>query len=324
MAEMTFIQALNTALREEMRRDPRVFVMGEDVQAGTFGVTAGLVAEFGPERVRDTPISEAGFTGLGIGAAMVGYRPYVDLTIASFCYVAMDQLVNQAAKNRFLFGGQARIPAVFRFVEFSRSNAAAQHTDRPHALFMGIPGLKIVAPQTPADAKGLLKTAIRDDDPVILFDDSTLWTRRGTVPDGDYTVPLGQASIAREGSDVTVVAVMTLYHALAAADELAKEGVSVEVIDPRTLVPLDEEAILASVAKTGRLVVVDTAHRTCSAASEIAALVAERGFHTLKAPIKRVCTPDIHIPYSPPLERKMYPDKDKIAAAVQSTLSATP
>jgi pyruvate dehydrogenase E1 component beta subunit len=323
MAEMTFIQALNSALHEEMRRDERVFVMGEDVQAGTFGVTAGLVDEFGPERVRNTPISEAGFTGLGVGAAMVGFRPYVDLTIASFCYVAMDQLVNQAAKNRFLFGGQAKIPAVFRFVEFSRSNAAAQHTDRPHALFMGIPGLKVISPQTPADAKGLLKTAIRDDDPVILFDDSTLWTRRGPVPDGDYTVPLGRASIAREGSDVTVVAVLTLYHALAAADELAKEGISVEVIDPRTLVPLDDELILASVAKTGRLVVVDTAHRTCSAASEIAALVAERGFHALKAPIKRVCTPDIHIPYSPPIERLMYPDKDKIAAAVRATLNGT-
>lgn len=322
MPEMTFIQALRTALGEEMRRDPQVFILGEDVRAGTFGVTTGLVDEFGPERVRNTPISEAGFTGLAIGAAMVGYRPYVELTIASFCYVAMDMIVNQAAKNRFLFGGQAKVPAVFRFVEFSRSYAAAQHTDRPHPLFMAIPGLKVVAPATPRDAKGLLKAAIRDDDPVVLFDDTTFWTRRGEVPEGDYTIPIGQASIAREGRDVTLVAFFTLYPALAAADELEKEGISVEVIDPRTLVPLDAETILASVAKTGRLVVSDMAHRTCSAASEVAALVAERGFPSLKAPIKRVCTPDVHIPYSPPLERQVYPDKDKIVAAVRAVLSA--
>ncbi|MBI4505609.1 MAG: alpha-ketoacid dehydrogenase subunit beta [Chloroflexi bacterium] len=319
---MTFIQALRAALSEEMRRDPQVFVMGEDVRAGTFAVTTGLVDEFGPERVRNTPISEAGFTGLAVGAAMIGYRPYVELTIASFCYVAMDMIVNQAAKNRFLFGGQAKVPAVFRFVEFSRSYAAAQHTDRPHSLFMAIPGLKIIAPTTPRDAKGLLKTAIRDDDPAVMFDDSTFWTRRGEVPEGDYTIPIGRASIAREGRDVTLVAIFTLYPALAAAEELEKEGVSVEVIDPLTLVPLDTETILASVAKTGRLVVSDMAHRTCSAASEVAALVAERGFRSLRAPIRRVCTPDVHIPYSPPLERQIYPDKDKLVAAVRDVLSA--
>lgn len=321
MHEVTYLQAIYEAQREEMRRDPRVFIMGEDVVLNMFGTTAGFVEEFGEERVRDTPISEAGFTGVGVGSALVGMRPVVDYSIASFMYVAMDQLISMAAKCTYMYGGQAKVPIVFRAGMFYGGSNAAQHSDRPHPMFMNIPGFKIIMPSTPYDVKGLLKSAIRDDDPVICFEDDTLWFSKGSIPDEEYTIPLGKAEIKREGKDVTVVGIaggVTL--ALAAADELANAGISIEVIDPRTLVPLDKNLILQSVSKTGRLVVVDPAHKTCSAASEISAIVAEESFWNLKAPIQRVATADVQIPFSPALEPLLYPSKEKIVAAVQKTL----
>lgn len=319
---MTHLRAMTEGLVEEMERDPSIFVMGQDVEVGTFGLTMGLLERFGPERIRNTPISEAAEVGAAVGAAMCGMRPWVELNLSTFAYPAMDQLVNQVAKNRFLFGGQARLPLVIHMVSYYRSLSAAQHTDRPHPLFMNIPGFKIVHPTNPEDAKGLLKTALRDDDPVLFFDDMSVQTKRGPVPEGDYTVPLGKARIARAGGDVTLVAFFAVPQALEAAAVLAEDGIEVEIIDPRTLVPLDEEAILASVARTGRLVVVDMAHRTCSAASEVAALVAQRGFHHLKAPIERVATPMIHVPFAPNLEQELFPDRDKIVRAVRSVATA--
>lgn len=321
---ITYMRALNTALHDEMARDPDIFVMGEDVRAGTFGLTAGLHAEFGDARVLDTPISEGAIVGAAVGAAMSGMRPFADMSIATFSYVAMDQLVNQAAKNRFLFGAQASIPAVFHFVQFHRSYSGAQHTDRPHGIFMGIPGFKVVAPSTPGDAKGLITSALRDEDPVIIFTDMTAWSRREAVPVGEHVVPIGQAHVANHGDDVTLVAIFTLHECLKAAAALAEEGISVEVIDPRTLAPLDTETILDSVARTGRLVVADIAHPTCSAAAEVMALASEQVFWSLTAPMKRVCTPAIHIPHSPPLEAQLFPTAESIAAAVRTLVDARP
>ena len=321
MREIYFLDAIGEAQREEMRRDSRVFIMGEDIAAGMYGSTAGFLAEFGPERVRNTPLSEAGFTGAAAGAAMVGMRPIVDYTIASFIYVAMDQLVSIAAKATYMYGGQTQVPVVFRAGLFFGGSNAAQHSDRPYSMLMNIPGIKIILPSTPYDAKGLLKTAIRDNDPVFCFEDGLLWTAKGPVPEEEYLIPLGVADVKREGTDVTVVALASrVQEALTAADQLAGQGVSVEVIDPRSLVPLDTETILKSVNKTGRLVVVDEAHRTCGAAAEIAAIVAEKGFWDLKAPIRRLTVPDTHIPFSPPLEQQLYPTAPKIAAAVQDVL----
>ena len=322
MREITYLQAIYEAQREEMQRDERVFIIGEDSEASFFGTTAGFLEEFGPKRVRNTPLSENGFIGAAAGAALVGARPIVDVTIASFLYVAMDQLISIVSKATYMYGGQARVPMVIRAAMFYGGNNAAQHSDRPHPIFMNMPGFKIIAPSTPGDMKGLLKSAVRDDDPVLSFEDGTLWASKGPVADdGDYLVPLGRADIKRPGSDVTVVAIGgTVLHALAAAAELEAGGVSVEVVDPRTLVPLDTAAILGSVEKTGRLVVADPAHRTCSAASEIAAMVAEEGFWSLKAPIQRVTTPPVHVPYSPALEPQMYPTRDKIVDAVRRTL----
>ena len=322
MREITYLQAIYEAQHEEMQRDQRVFIIGEDIEASFFGTTAGFLEEFGAKRVRNTPLSENGFIGAAAGAAMVGARPIVDVTIASFLYVAMDQLISIVSKATYMYGGQARVPMVIRAAMFYGGNNAAQHSDRPHPIFMNMPGFKIIAPSTPGDMKGLLKSAVRDDDPVLSFEDGTLWASKGSVPeDGDYLVPLGQADIKRPGNDVTVVAIGgTVLHALAAAAELETGGVSVEVVDPRTLVPLDTATILGSVEKTGRLVVADPAHRTCSAASEIAAVVAEDGFWNLKAPIQRVTTPPVHVPYSPALEPQMYPTREKIVSAVRRTL----
>jgi acetoin:2,6-dichlorophenolindophenol oxidoreductase subunit beta len=322
MREITYLQAIYEAQHEEMQRDERVFIIGEDIEASFFGTTAGFLEEFGAKRVRNTPLSENGFIGAAAGAAMVGARPIVDVTIASFLYVAMDQLISIVSKATYMYGGQARVPMVIRAAMFYGGNNAAQHSDRPHPIFMNMPGFKIIVPSTPGDMKGLLKSAVRDDDPVLSFEDGTLWASKGSVPeDGDYLVPLGQADIKRPGNDVTVVAIGgTVLHALAAAAELEAGGVSVEVVDPRTLVPLDTATILGSVEKTGRLVVADPAHRTCSAASEIAAVVAEDGFWSLKAPIQRVTTPPVHVPYSPALEPQMYPTREKIVSAVRRTL----
>jgi pyruvate/2-oxoglutarate/acetoin dehydrogenase E1 component len=317
-----FLHALIEAIKEEMRRDERVFVMGEDVESPLFwGPTGTFREEFGPGRVRNTPMSEAAFVGAGIGAAMTGLRPVVEITVASFLYMAFDQIVSMGAKSRFMFGGQARIPMVIRATSMYGRGLAAQHSDRPYPAFMGVPGLKIVAPTTAADAKGLMKSAVRDDDLVLFFEDVNLHGQRGEVPADDRLVPLGLAEVRREGKDVTVVGVSgAMLPALAAAEALAAEGVSVEVVDARTLAPLDTCTILESVAKTGRLVVVDPAHRVCSVASEIAATAAEEAFDRLRAPVLRVTTPQVPIPFSPALERGLYPSADKVASAVRRTL----
>ena len=326
MARKSFLEAIRDAQFEEMTRDSRVFMMGEDHTSNLFGATTGFVESFGRERVRDTPISEAGFIGAAAGAAMVGMRPIVDLTIASFIYPAMDQLVSIVSKSRYLYGGQARLPLVLRLSMFYGNSTAAQHSDRPYPMLMGVPGLKIIVPSSALDVKGLLKSAVRDDDPVLCFEDAGLWSSKMEIPEGeDLLLPLGKAAVRREGRDVTVVALAAcVAQALAAAAELAGEDVSVEVIDPRTLVPLDAQTILRSVRKTGRLVAVDPAHRTCSAASEIAAIVAEQAFDALRAPVLRVTTPDTHIPFSPPLEARLFPSKARIVEAIRAVVDRDP
>ena len=318
--EITFTQALNEAMREEMRRDERVFIMGEDIQTGVYGVSAGLFAEFGGERVRDCPLSENAFCGAAVGAAAVGMRPVVE-TAACFMWVAMDSLVSQAAKMRYMFGGQVALPIVYRASLYYGGSMAAHHSDRSHPIFMNVPGLKVIYPSNAYDGKGLLKAAIREDDPVIFCEDRTVLSARAFVPEEEYIIPLGVADIKREGTDVTIVAIGGMVpRALEAAEKLAQEGVSAEVLDPRSLVPLDKGAILDSVAKTGRLVVVDVAHKTCSAASEIAAIVVMEGFWSLKAPIQRLATANVHIPFSTALEPLCYPTVESIAQAVRTTL----
>ena len=317
MPRITYMEAVMQAIREELRADSRVFVLGEDVQSGLYG-DMGL-EEFGPERVRNTPISEAGFFGAAIGAALTGMHPVIEAGCATFLYSAMDQLVSQAAKSRYMFGGQASVPVVVRASVMYTAASAAHHSDRPWGLFAQIPGFKIIVPTTPYDAKGLLKAAMRDGNPVLCFEDGTLKGRRGEVPEGDYTVPIGKADIKRVGTDVTVVAVAaSVHHSLTAAQQLEAADISTEVIDVRTVVPLDETTILESVAKTGRLVVVDPAPRMCGVAAEVAALVAEQAFDRLKAPIVRLTAPNIPVPFSPTLERLMYPTADAVAAAIRT------
>jgi len=321
MPKANYIRAMRDAMAEEMRRDPTVFLMGEDVRFNMYGSSGGLLEEFGEDRVLDTPASEAGFVGAAAGAAMVGMRPIVDITIAPFVYPAADQIISIIAKSRYLYGGQARVPVVLRCCMLYNGASAAQHSDRPYPMFMNVPGLKIIAPSDAYDAKGLMKAAVRDDDPVMCFEDTTVWGRSMEIPDEEYLIPIGKAAVKREGKDITIFAVAgAVPLAIAAADKLAGEGIDAEVIDPRTLKPLDTAAILASVAKTGRLVVVDPAHRTCSVASEVSAIVAEHGFHYLKAPILRVTTPDIHIPFSPVMEKGLYPTTDRIAEAVRRSM----
>jgi pyruvate/2-oxoglutarate/acetoin dehydrogenase E1 component len=323
MREILYVQAINEALREEMRRDPTVFLMGEDVQTGAFGTTGGLVDEFGAERVRNTPITESGFVGAAVGAALAGMRPIAEFLIASFIWVAMDQLVNQAAKMRYMSGGQAKLPITYRALYGVLGSAAAQHSQSPHAMLLNCPGIKLVLPSTPYDVKGLLKTAIRDDNPVLFFEHGALGGLKGEVPEEEYTIPFGVADVKRQGTDVTVVAFgMMVHKALAAAEELAKDGLSVEVIDPRTLVPLDKKTILASVKKTGRLVTVDEGNKQGGAGNEVVGAVVEDGdtFGALKAPIQRVAAPDVPIPFSPPLEKFVIPDEGKVAAAVKQVM----
>ena len=318
--QITLTQALNEAMREEMRRDERVFIMGEDIQTGVYGASAGLANDFGMERVRDCPLSENAFFGAAVGAAAVGTRPIVE---SAFCFswVAMDSLVSQAAKMRYMFGGQVNLPIVYRLSTYYGGNMAAHHSDRAHPIFMNIPGFKVIFPSNAYDGKGLMKTAIRDDDVIIFCEDRTVLGARGHVPEEEYTVPFGVADIKREGTDVTIVAIGGMVpRSLEAAEKLDQEGISVEVVDPRTLVPLDKAAILESVAKTGRLVTVDMAHKTCSAASEIAAIVAMEGFWSLQSPIQRLGTVNVHIPFSPALEPLCYPTAETIANAVRKTL----
>jgi pyruvate dehydrogenase E1 component beta subunit len=316
VAEVSVFEAINNALVAEMRRDPTVVLLGEDLKSGVYG-TAGLAEdELGPNRVFDTPLSEGAFFGAAVGAALVGMRPVV-YSSAAFVWVAFDQIVSQAAKMRYMFGGQARLPVLFRF---ALGYGPTHHDARSHSLFMTVPGLKIAMATGPADAVGLLRTALRGEDPVVFFEDPKVRNSKGHVPDGDYAIPFGKGDVKQAGSDVTVVAIGGMLPlALQVAGKLATEGVSVEVVDPRTLVPLDRALILESVAKTGRLVIADPAPATCSAASEIAATVAEHGFWSLRAPIQRVTPPDVHTPFSPALVKHLHPNAAALKAAVMAT-----
>jgi pyruvate dehydrogenase E1 component beta subunit len=316
MPEISYARAAMEAVAEEMRRDPTTFHLSTDAPQS-------LVDEFGAERVRATPIAEGALTGIAIGAAGSGFRPIVNWSMVTFSFVAMDQIVNQAAKIHYMFGGQVKFPILFRASVGGGTRRAAQHSQSPYSMFMNVAGLKIILPATPYDIKGLVKTAIRDDNPVILFESGRLIGARGEVPEDEYTIPLGQADIKREGSDVTLVALAWLVHeALAAAETLAQEGISVEVVDPRSLVPMDAETIRASVRKTGRLVIADEAGPTAGASAEIATLVTEdpATFPRLQAPVVRVCALQVPIPYSPGLEDHVFPDRDKIAAGVRQAM----
>src|SRR5476649_1738086 len=317
---LTFGQAVNEALAEEMRRDDTVFIIGEDVaEAGTpFKVLAGLVEEFGPERILDSPISEPGITGLGVGAAMTGMRPVVDIMFGYFLTLVMDQLANQAAKSHYMSGGKLKVPLTLRTTMGATRRSSAQHSQSLHAWVAHVPGLKVVLPSTPADAKGLLKTAIRDNNPVVFIEDKMDYAVKGKVPDGEYTIPFGVADVKRVGEDVTIIATSSMVRvALAAAKQLEAEGISAEVIDPRTLVPLDEDALVRSAEKTGRAIVVDEGHRRYGVTAEIAAVIADRAFYYLDAPVKRLGAMDVPIPFSPPLEDETVPTPDSVAAAAR-------
>ncbi len=333
--QLSYREAINEALRLEMRRDPTVVLMGEDVTGasqsadpahldawgGVLGVTKGLVHEFGRERVRDTPITESAFVGAGVGAAATGLRPVVELMFIGFMGVCLDQITNQAAKMRYMFGGKAKIPLVIRTMIGAGFRAAAQHSDSIYSTFVHFPGLKVVAPATPADAKGLLAASIRDDDPVIFCEHKLLYDVKGPVPEGEWVVPLGRADVKREGKDVTVVAMSRMVStALEAADQLAKDGIAAEVIDLRTLSPLDEDAVLASIRKTGRLVVVDEDNPRCSVAADIATLAATRALEYLNAPVQLVTAPHTPVPFSPALEDFYVPTPQRVVAAVHAAM----
>ncbi|MGQ9459857.1 MAG: alpha-ketoacid dehydrogenase subunit beta [Candidatus Bathyarchaeaceae archaeon] len=321
MRRITYRDALHEALREEMLRDKTVFLLGEDIGRyweGAFRVTKGLAAEFGDERVRDTPISESAIIGVAVGAAITGMRPIAEIMFGDLSALAMDQIANQAAKMRYMFGGQAKVPVVIRTPFGAGVNIAAHHSQSLEAWFMHVPGLKIVMPSTPYDAKGLLKTAIREDNPVMFFEHKLLYPVEGEVPEEVYTIPFGVADVKREGKDVTVVATLYMVHkVLSAAEMLSKEGIDVEVVDPRTLVPLDKQAIIDSVKKTGRIVIVTEDCKTAGVSAEIAAVVAEEALDYLDAPIKRVAEPDTPIPFSPPLEQFVIPNEKSIVKAVK-------
>jgi acetoin:2,6-dichlorophenolindophenol oxidoreductase subunit beta len=317
--EITYQQAALEALQEEFRRDGRTLYMSEHVNQP-------LRDEFGEARVRETPISESAFVGAGVGLAGSGFRPVVDIGMATFGFVAMDQMVNQAAKITYMFGGQAKFPILYRMTVGTGLSMAAQHCISPYPMYMNAPGLKIILPSTPYDMKGLLKAAIRDNNPVVSFEHMALGVVLGEVPEEEYIVPLGKADVKREGSHVTVVALARMvYVALDAAADMEKEGISLEVIDPRTLVPLDRAAIRTSVAKTGRLVAIDEACQTCGAAAEIISLVVEDvgTYRSLKSPPKRVCAPDVPVPFSPPMEQFVAPDKGKLVAAIREVLDGS-
>lgn len=324
MPNMTFAQALNDAHKVEMERDPSIYVAGEDVgvYGGIFGVTTGLLDQFGDKRVKDTPITESAIIGTAVGAATVGLRPVIELMFVDFIGVALDQLYNQAGKMKYMFGGKAKIPMVMRATCGAGIGAAAQHSQCLEALFMHLPGLKVVMPSTPSDAKGLLIESIRDDNPVVFLEHKILYAMEEEVPQGDYTIPFGQADIKREGSDVTVVATANMVHtALSAAEKLSADGVSVEVLDPRTLYPLDEAGIIESVKKTHRLVIVHEEVKFAGSGAEIAALVAEKAFDYLDAPILRVAAPFCPVPFSAPLEKAFIPSEEQIVEAVKKVMA---
>ncbi|WP_400162429.1 alpha-ketoacid dehydrogenase subunit beta [Brevibacillus sp. TJ4] len=332
---ISFSKAINEAMTIAMERDENVILMGEDVAGGAqvdhlqddeawggvLGVTKGLVQTFGRDRVLDTPITEAGYVGAAMAAAATGLRPIAELMFNDFIGSCLDQVMNQGAKFRYMFGGKAQVPVTIRTMHGAGFRAAAQHSQSLYAMFTHIPGIKVVVPSTPYDAKGLLLAAIEDNDPVIFFEDKTLYNKMGEVPEGHYTIPLGKADIKRAGSDVTIVAIGKQVHtALEAAELLAKKGIEIEVVDPRSLSPLDEETILSSVAKTNRMIVIDEANPRCSIATDIAALVADKGFDSLDAPIKRITAPHTPVPFSPPLEDLYLPTPKKVIEVVSELI----
>lgn len=333
--KLSFSKAINEAMKIAMKQDENVILLGEDVAGGAqvdhlqddeawggvLGVTKGLVQEFGRDRVLDTPITEAGYVGAAMAATATGLRPIAELMFNDFIGSCLDQVMNQGAKFRYMFGGKAQVPITIRTMHGAGFRAAAQHSQSLYAMFTHIPGIKVVVPSTPYDAKGLLLTAIADNDPVVFFEDKTLYNMTGEVPEGHYTIPLGKADIKRTGSDVTIVAIGKQVHtALEAAELLAKKGIEVEVVDPRSLSPLDEDTILSSVAKTNRLIVIDEANPRCSIATDIAALVADKGFDTLDAPIKRITAPHTPVPFSPPLEDLYLPSAKKVIEVVSELI----
>ncbi|AVR00125.1 2-oxoisovalerate dehydrogenase subunit beta [Oceanobacillus picturae] len=325
MREITYLEAVREAMSQEMRKNEDVFILGEDigVYGGAFGVTRGMIEEFGPERIRNTPISESAIAGTAVGAALTGMRPIMELQFSDFITIAMDQIVNQAAKLRYMYGGKGKVPMVLRTPSGSGTGAAAQHSQSLEAWVTHIPGLKVVQPSTAYDVKGLLKAAMDDDNPVIFYEHKLLYKTKDDVPEEQYSIPLGQADVKREGKDATIVATAIMVHrALEAAEELEKEGINVEVIDPRTLVPLDTETIIKSVSKTGRLVVVHEAVKRGGYGGEIASMIAEsEAFDYLDAPIKRLGGAPSPVPYNPELEKMHVPQKEDIVQAVKETLN---
>lgn len=336
---ISMADAINEAMKLAMRKDENVILMGEDVAGGAevdhlqdedawggvLGVTKGLVQEFGRDRILDTPIAEAGYMGAAMAAASTGLRPIAELMFNDFIGSCLDEVLNQGAKFRYMFGGKAQVPVTVRTMHGAGFRAAAQHSQSLYALFTSVPGLKVVVPSTPYDAKGLLLAAIEDNDPVIFFEDKTLYNVTGEVPEEYYTIPLGKADIKREGSDVTIIGIgKQVNTALEAAEKLASQGIEAEVVDPRSLSPLDENTLLASVEKTNRLVIVDEANPRCNVATDIAALVADKGFDFLDAPIKRVTAPHTPVPFSPPLEDIYLPTPEKVIEAVNEMIGETP
>ncbi len=317
MREITLSKAVNEAIAEEMRRDPTVFLLGEDVaEAGTpFKVLSGLVEEFGRERIIDTPISEPGFMGIAVGAAMTGSRPIVDLMFGDFIFLVMDQLCNQAAKTHYMSGGKLKVPLVLRTNLGATRRSAAQHSQSLHALVAHIPGLKIALPSSAYEAKGLMKTAIRDDNPVVIFEDKLMYNDKAPVPEEEYLIPFGVANILRKGSDITLIATSSMVQVAQKAAEIlaAESGISAEVIDPRTIVPLDEETILSSVRKTGRAIVIDEGHQSFGITGEIASRINEKAFYYLDAPVQRIGAMDVPVPFSPVLEDLTVPTPQIVA-----------
>ncbi|OOY21082.1 MULTISPECIES: alpha-ketoacid dehydrogenase subunit beta [Thioclava] len=320
MREITLSKAVNEAIAEEMRRDPTIFLIGEDVaEAGTpFKVLSGLVEEFGTERIIDTPISEPGFMGLAVGAAMTGSRPIVDLMFGDFLFLVMDQLCNQAAKTHYMSGGKLSVPLVLRTNLGATRRSAAQHSQSLHALVAHIPGLKVALPSSAYEAKGLMKTAIRDNSPVVIFEDKLMYNDKAPVPEEEYYIPFGEANVLRQGKDITLVATSSMVQvAQAAAETLAAEGISAEVIDPRTIVPLDEKTILDSVRKTSRAIVIDEGHQSYGITGEIAARISEKAFYHLDAPVLRMGAMDVPVPFSPALEDLTVPTAEGVAQAAR-------
>jgi pyruvate dehydrogenase E1 component beta subunit len=322
--ELTFAQAIREALDEEMARNDRIVIFGEDVGAwgGVFRTTEGLFQKYGADRVIDTPLSEEGYVGVAVGAAMTGMHPVAEIMFGDFITLAMDQIVNQAAKMRYMTGGQLQVPLTVRATMGGGRSSGGQHSQSWHAWFGHVPGLKVVVPSTPHDAKGLLKTALREPNPVVFFEDKVMYAQiKGPVPEGDYTIPFGQADIKRAGTDVTIIALSRMVHpSLAAAERLAQQGISAEVVDPRTLTPLDDKTLIASVSKTGGAVIVDEGYQRFGATAELAAVIAYGAFDFLDAPIERLGALDVPIPFTPPLEFATIPDEDKIIGAVQRVL----